>query len=367
MSERTTREYFRASLVFRLLSTMLVGLGVAFGIFYMFIEVPLFQINDFFQVASVTFILVVSFLISGFILAPFEYRLDRKYGRTTWSFGGYLSYKMRSRLILLIPFSIMLLVFVAYWIIIPSEDVSSVLFIYASMIVIIFAVAIIMPRIYGSMLRKERISNPDLSKSIQDLANRMGIKGKIEGAYEVPVRGLKVVNAAQLGFGRRHGRIYLIGDIEEVLTKNEVEAVVAHELAHMKARHVLKLALLLLSLLMGFYLLFTLMTFTILYPLLLFAVDISDVALIASVIFLDLVCPLALAFMLILKFRRMFEFEADRRAALITSPKYLSTSLDKLADYNFIPRKFPHIIGSFISHPSIADRIDRLTKMEKAR
>jgi Zn-dependent protease with chaperone function len=82
------------------------------------------------------------------------------------------------------------------------------------------------------------------------------------------------------------------------------------------------------------------------------------------VIFLDLVCPLALAFMLILKVRRVFEFEADRRAALITSPKYLSTSLDKLADYNFIPRKFPRIIGSFISHPSIADRIDRLTKMQ---
>ena len=367
MNGRMIRQYFRASLIFRLLSAMLLGLGVASGIIYMFIAVPLFQTNDFFQVASITFILVLSFFISGFILAPFEYRLDRKYGRTTWSFGGYLSYKMRSRLILLIPFSIMLLVFIVYWIIIPGEDVYSVLFAYVSMIVIIFAVAIIMPRIYGSLLRKEKIGNEALSKSIQDLANRMGIKGKIDGAYQVPVRGLKVVNAAQLGFGRRQGRVYLIGDIEEVLTKNEVEAVVAHEFAHMKAHHILKLSILLLTLLMGLYLLFTLMMFTILYPFLLFAANISDVAFIASVIFLDLACPLILAYILILKFRRMFEFEADRMAALITNPKYLSTSLDKLADYNFIPKKFPWIIGVFIGHPSIVDRVERLTKMQMTR
>lgn len=363
MDGRTIREYFMTGLMFKLFSTILVGLGVASGLFYMFVRVPLFLNNNYFQSASVILILVLSFLVSGSIMAPFEYRVAKKYGRTTWDFRGYFSYKMRSRLVLLIPFSIMSVVFIIYWMIIPSEVGNSLLFTYGTMMIIIFAVAVMMPRIYGSLLRKERIGNPELSKSIQDLANRMGIRGKIEGAYQVPVRGLKVVNAAQLGFGKRQGRIYLIGDIEEVLTKNEVEAVVAHEFAHMKSRHILKLFVILLSLVMGFYALFTLMTLTILSSLLLSLAGISDVALVAGILFWDFVVPLVLAFIVILKFRRIFEFEADRIAALTTNPKYLSKSLVKLADYNFIPRKFPWIIGALMGHPSIADRVDRLDRM----
>jgi heat shock protein HtpX len=364
MEGKSIREYFKMSLIFKLLSMILVGFGVVFGLFYMFVMVPLFLTNDYFQAASVMLILVLSFLFSAMILAPFEYRIDKRYGRTTWNFRSYFSYRMRSGLILLIPFSIMFVIFILFWIVAPGEDVYSVLLSYATMIIVIFAVAIIMPRVYGSLLRKERILNQELSESIQDIANRMGIKGKIEGAYQVPVRGLKVVNAAQLGFGRRNGRVYLIGDIEEVLNKNEVQAVVAHEFAHMKSHHILKLSIILFALLFGFYALFTLMTFTVLFPFLLFMADVSDAALVMSIIFLDFAVPVILAYFVVLKVRRVFEFEADRMAALATNPKYLSTSLDKLADYNFIPRKFPWIIGALIGHPSISDRVDRLDKMQ---
>jgi Zn-dependent protease with chaperone function len=364
MDEQMIREYFMTRLVFKLFSMLLAGLGIALGIVYMFLRVQLFLQNDYFQVASFILIIVLAYLVSGLILAPFEYRVDRKYGRTTWNFESYFSYKMRSKLVFLIPFSIMLLIFVIYWVFVPGGNVYSVPLTYATTIIIIFAVAIIMPRIYGSLLRKERIGNPELSKSIQDLANRMGIKGKIEGAYQVPIKGLKVVNAAQLGFGRRHGRIYLIGNIEEVLTKNEVEAVVAHEFAHMKSHHILKLSVILLALIMGFYALFTLMTFTILYSFLLFLSGISDEVLFASIVLLDFIAPLVLAYLVILKLRRIFELEADKIAALSTNPKYLSKSLVKLADYNFIPRKFSWIIGAFMSHPSITDRVDRLEEMQ---
>jgi Zn-dependent protease with chaperone function len=364
MDGRMIREYFRKSLIFKAMSMTLIGLGVALGLLYMLISVPLFLTNYYFQAASVTLILILSFLFSGLVLAPFEYRVDRSYRRTTWNFRSYLSHRMRSSLILLIPFSIMFLIFVLFWLVIPSEDIYTILFAYAVVIIVIFAMVIIMPRMYGSLLRKEKIADPQLSKSIQDVANRMEIKGKIEGAYKVPVRGLKVVNAAQLGFGRRHGRIYLIGDIEQLLSKNEVQAVVAHELAHMKARHILKLSLILLALIMGFYALFTLMTFTVLFPFLLFVADISEVALVTSILFLEFVAPIVLAYFVILKVRRIFEFEADQMAALTTSPKYLSTSLAKLADYNFIPRKFPRIIGALIGHPSISDRVDRLDRMQ---
>jgi Zn-dependent protease with chaperone function len=90
---------------------------------------------------------------------------------------------------------------------------------------------------------------------------------------------------------------------------------------------------------------------------------ISDEVLFASIVLLDFIAPLVLAYLVILKLRRIFELEADKIAALSTNPKYLSKSLVKLADYNFIPRKFSWIIGAFMSHPSITDRVDRLEEM----
>jgi STE24 endopeptidase len=247
---------------------------------------------------------------------------------------------------------------------IPNEDVYSTPFTYATTLIVIFIIGIIMPRIYGSLLRKERIGNPELSKSIQDLASRMGIKGRIEGAYQVPVRGFKVVNAAQLGFGRRHGRIYLIGNIEELLTKNEVEAVVAHEFAHMKSRHILKLSVILIALMVGMYAVFTVLAYTVLYSLLLMGTEISAELMLVSIILLDYVAPFILVYLVILKFRRVFEFEADKIAAQTTNPKYLANSLVKLADYNLLPKKFPRILGGLMSHPSISDRIERLQRIK---
>ncbi len=358
------RKYFMASFAIKLLSIVLVGLGIVAGIAYMFFQVPMFLNNDYFQVASVTVIIVLAFLVSSIILAPFEYRLERKYDRTTLDYGSYLGYKIRSRLVFLIPFSILFLIFLLYSLFIPSEDAYSIPFTYVTTLIVIFVIGIMMPRIYGSFLRKERIGNPELSKSIQDLASRMGIKGRIEGAYQVPVRGFKVVNAAQLGFGRRHGRIYLIGNIEELLTKNEVEAVVAHEFAHMKSRHILKLSVILIALMIGMYAVFTVSAYTVLYSLLLTGADISGGLILLSMILLDYVAPFILVYLVILKFRRMFEFEADKIAAQSTSPKYLANSLLKLADYNLLPKKFPRILGGLMSHPSISDRIERLQQIK---
>ena len=50
-------------------------------------------------------------------------------------------------------------------------------------------------------------------------------------------------------------------------------------------------------------------------------------------------------------------------AAKVTNPMDLATSLEKLADYNLVPMKFPKIIGILKGHPSMAERIDRLKGM----
>jgi Zn-dependent protease with chaperone function len=79
----------------------------------------------------------------------------------------------------------------------------------------------------------------------------------------------------------------------------------------------------------------------------------------------DYLAPCAVLYLLLLKFRRMFEIEADLLAARATSPRDLATSLSKLADYNLVPMKFPKIIGILKGHPSISERIDRLEQMKQ--
>jgi Zn-dependent protease with chaperone function len=59
----------------------------------------------------------------------------------------------------------------------------------------------------------------------------------------------------------------------------------------------------------------------------------------------------------------MFETEADLLAAKVTNPMDLATSLEKLAAYNLVPMRFPKIIGILKGHPSMAERIDRLKRM----
>jgi STE24 endopeptidase len=229
----------------------------------------------------------------------------------------------------------------------------------------VLIVGLVMPKIYGSALKKERIEDQSLVDSIMGVADKMGIKGKFTGAYHVPVRGLRVVNAAQLGFARRQARVYLIGDIEQVLNRNEIDAVVAHEFAHLKLRHILKLMLILLALMAGFFSFFTMIATALLDLLLASSLVLTDEMLFTIFVFVEYLLPFLVLYLVLLKMRRVFESQADLLAATVTSPMDLATSLEKLAQYNLIPMKFPKIIGILKGHPSMKERIDRLKRMDQ--
>ncbi|WXG46429.1 MAG: M48 family metalloprotease [Candidatus Atabeyarchaeum deiterrae] len=358
------KKYFSGGFRLRMFTILLLGFFIAIGLAYMMLYVPMFYDSDFFQITSVTWVIAAAFLLSAVIVSPLEYRLDKKYDRTTLGFRGYFSYKLRSRIVFLVPFAVLLLLSTSFWLLEPGGDIFSTPLTFLIMALAILIVGIIMPRIYGSILKKERIEDVELTVTINNLEDRMGIKGKAGGAYHVPVRGFKAINAAQLGFAQRQRRIYLIGEIDKVLNKDEVEAVIAHELAHMKYHHILKLMLIIVALMAGVYLLLSVLGIAFLEFLLISGFVIPDEVILLALIVVEYMVPFTVVYLILLKIRRMFELEADLLAARSTSPQHLSAALLKLAEYNLIPMKFSRFTGAIMSHPSISERVERLTKLK---
>jgi STE24 endopeptidase len=333
----------------------------------LFLYIPTFFYDNYLEVVCVTAIMILAFIFSTVIVAPPAYRLDRKFQRTTLRFGGYLGYKLRSRIVFLVPLLVLLGAFTFLYLFVPSTDELSTLLTFAITILVVLVIGLGMPKIYGSMLKKQKIENPQLLESIKKLLKKMDIKGKSAGAYHVPAKGFKVANAAQLGFARKQRRIYLIGDIEDVLTKDELDAVIAHEFAHMKLRHILKLMLALLALMAGAYVVFTFLGIMALYFFSLAPGEASIDMLLTSIIILDYIAPLVLVYLLLFFIQRTYEFEADQLAAKSTSPQDLSSALVKLAEYNLIPMKFPRVVGVLMTHPSMTARLERLKLLQHTR
>jgi STE24 endopeptidase len=363
MDEQMIRKYYLTGYAIKFVQLLVVAFCMGVGLIYLFFHVPMFLLDDYFQVSAVIALILVVFLLSMFVTTPLEYRLDSKYGRTTFEFRSYLAYKLRSGLVFLVPFALLFLVFAAFSIFAPIVGTFTTLLTFVTTAVMILIIGFIMPKIYGSALKKEKIEDQSLLDSIRGLADKMGIKGKFSGAYHVPVRGFKVVNAAQLGFGRRQARVYLIGDIDKVLNRNEIEAVVAHEFAHLRLRHILKLSLILLALMVGTYSAFTIVASVLVYFLLASGVVLTDELVFTIIIVVEYLAPFTALYLVLLKLRRVFETEADLLAARCTNPRDLATSLEKLADYNLVPMKFPKIIGILKGHPSMSERINRLKRM----
>lgn len=363
MDEQRIRRYFLNGYAIKVFQLAVFGFCMSVGMIYVFFGVPMFLLDDYFQVTALTALIVIAFLLSTFATIPLEYRLDRNYGRTTLGFRSYLAYKLRSRLVFLIPFALLLLLYVSFWFFAPIDSTFATLLMFGTTAIMVLVIGFIMPKIFGSALKKEKIEDQSLLDSIKGLAEKMGIKGKFTGAYHVPVRGFKVVNAAQLGFARRQARVFLIGNVDDVLNRGEIEAVVAHEFAHLKLRHILKLTLLLLALIIAMYSAFTTVATLLVYSLLASGVFLADELIFSIIMVVEYLVPFTTLYLVLMKLRRIFETEADLLAARVTNPMDLANSLEKLANYNLVPMRFPKIIGILKGHPSMGERIEALKRM----
>lgn len=216
----------------------------------------------------------------------------------------------------------------------------------------------IIPLFYKS----EPINDDDLKSRLKNLANKFGVA--ILGVFKLRLSDkTKKANAALVGMGKT--RRVLLGDtLLEHYTKDEVEVVLAHELAHHKLKHIWKMML--------FSTLITLLAF--------YLVKLSANALIA---FLNLesirdlralpgILFILTAFSLLMApvqnaFSRKLERSADFFALKTTGlPNAFSSCMEKLSKQNLADTSPSRFIEMMLyDHPPISKRIKMAEGFQK--
>jgi STE24 endopeptidase len=203
-----------------------------------------------------------------------------------------------------------------------------------------------------------------LRERIMAMAQKAGLKA--EGIFEVDAgKRSRHSNAYFTGLGRSK-RIVLFDTLIATHSRDEIVAVLAHEIGHWKLRHVLKqLILMEVVALAGFYVVFRLMGWPVLYETFGFAGPLPYAGLLLSAILLKpaafFLTPLGAAI------SRKYERDADHYVlGLVGSTRFLAQALKRLAKEN-LANLHPHptYVAFYYSHPPLAERVERLRAMDK--
>ena len=161
---------------------------------------------------------------------------------------------------------------------------------------------------------------------------------------------------------KKSKRIVFFDTLLSMLTPNEIEAVLAHEIGHYKKNHILK------SMLMS--LVFSFLAFYFMYNITLidsffYQLNINPNSPGQLVIFFSLILPSVLFFLnpFFSSLSRKNEFEADNYAKTTYSGAALELALKKLSA-DSLSNLYPHPFYTFIhySHPPLLKRLSALNK-----
>ncbi|MCX5701098.1 MAG: M48 family metallopeptidase [Candidatus Omnitrophica bacterium] len=292
-----------------------------------------------------------------FLNLPLEfyqsYILEHRFSLSTqslrdWSYDQLktLGLSFLVSLILVMAFYIILRYTAAYWWLAISA-----FWIFFSIILAKVLPVLVIPLFF----KYKKLSDELLRERIMKLAERMNVK--LLDCFEIDFskKTLKA-NAAFVGVGNTR-RVILADTLKDKYSYDEIEVILAHEFAHCRLKHLLKLIVInSLSILVIFYLIAR----TSIYALNLFGLaSLSDIASL-PLIFIYFILLSVIAQPLEAFVSRSFERSADSLALETTGLKdaFIST-MNKLSEQNLSDRSpNPIIKFFFFDHPPIDERIN---------
>ena len=188
------------------------------------------------------------------------------------------------------------------------------------------------------------VTTGELRDRIFALAQSTGVK--LSQLYILPMKRSRMVNA----FALKNNQVMITDYLLKHLTKDEVDSIMAHELAHLQLGHVRKLGWCIVgSVLIGVWLVPLVLGF------LTFFVPWA----------IDLQAPVAIliGYTAFYAVSREFEYEADAQAVLMTrDPRSLISGLVKVAYLNQMPLQWGKLGESLMTHPSMQRRVNALVR-----
>jgi STE24 endopeptidase len=304
---------------------------------------------------SVVFVLLFG-VIGFFFSLPFDlyktFVLDKKFGFSNMDAKLYIADTIKS--------SVMFILFSGgiTWLI--SKIIINIenwwLWGFTLIFSIMVVINVIYPTIIAPLFNKFTIlENEELKSSIEKLLSDAGLKTKGVFTIDASKRDNRL-NAYFGGLGKSK-RVVLYDTLIEKLSKNELLAVLGHELGHFKHKDILKnIAMIGLLLFLMFFIFGNL-------PQQLFdAIGIEKTPYSIIAMFMIFSPILSLFFMPMFGLvSRSNEYHADEYGSEVQSKEELASALQKLANENkSFPKSHPLFIFFYHSHPPLVERLKRL-------
>jgi len=298
-------------------------------------------------------IVSVLYFLFNFPLSFYQsYTLEHKFSLSSQRINDWWKDQFKSGII---SYIISLLLFAAFYLILENFPygwwlVISLIWIFFSVLLAKVMPVVIIPLFF----KYKRLADEVLRERIMLLAKKMNVK--LIDCFEIDFskKTLKA-NAAFVGVGNTR-RVILADTLKNKYTHDEIEVILAHEFAHYKLKHLIKLIMLNSSVTLAvFYLIFNTNAYLLNFFGLPGLFDIAALPLIFIyfLVFNIITRPLE-AFA-----SRSFERSADLKALEATKLKeaFVST-MNKLASQNLADRNpHPVIKFFFFDHPPIDERI----------
>jgi STE24 endopeptidase len=337
---------------------LFLGLGVSEALGQGISRLPL--LGRHLQICAYLLIIYLAYFILSFPLNFYRFFiLEHQFSLSRQKLGDWFFDQIKAgaifyiiSLIIIEAFYYILGCFPSYWWLWVS-----LFWIFFSLILARLTPVVVIPLFF----KYKKLSDDTLRQRILCLARKMQIK--ILDVFEIDFskKTLKA-NAAFLGWGATR-RVILADTLKERYSHEEVEVILAHEFAHYRLKHLLKLILVnSLATLIIFYLIFKTSSFTL---------GIFGLSQLSDIAALPLIFIYFILFGIIVQpgqnyISRRLERNADLMAIKVTNSKEAFVSMmEKLGSQNLADRN-PHPLIKFLffDHPPIDERI-RLAKIQQ--
>ncbi|NMB39710.1 MAG: M48 family metalloprotease [Firmicutes bacterium] len=234
---------------------------------------------------------------------------------------------------------------------VDNETLKSIMSILTPIIVMV-VFNIIISLLYPKLVKADDLKDERLIMMLNELFDRAGVKRA--RLYQQPTKDKKTANAIVVGFVKP--KVIISDYYIENAEPNEIEAIIAHEVGHLKFHHITKRLVYIIGGMCGVYLTGLLMEWYENY-------SGNEINIILGLLILLVPFILYMSVGLLMLYRNQ-EQKADKFVIDIgISPEVMITALLKLAKLNHMTTRMKKMDERFQTHPSIAKRIKHIEKI----
>lgn len=298
-------------------------------------------------------ILVLSYIVTFPLNFYRSFIIEHKFCLTNQKISGWFSDQIKTGII---SYVIGVILFGTFYSILKHNPhtwwfIIALFWIFFSLIMAKLLPVAIIPLFF----KYKRLEDAKLRERIIKLAEKMKIK--ILDVFEIDFskKTLKA-NAAFVGWGRTR-RVILADTLKDKYSYDEIEAILAHEFAHYRMKHLLKLILMNSSA--------TLLAFYLIFKTNIFVLGLFGLSSLLDIAAFPIIIMYLVVFGIIMQplenyISRRFERNADRMALSITGLKEAFISMmEKLSNQNLADRNPSKLIKIyFFDHPPVDERIE---------